>query len=317
MTMGIETLYKSIQDFLTKPPVIIWGSGATVAYGLPSMEILNDVLKKEFDFFNKDNNNLEEELGNPKYEEYLFDIRKSIWKIINTADEITIGEIISTSSRFAGLEKMLKKFLEPHPNNLTIITTNYDRVLENVMAKLSINYTDGFYGKQLSLFDYNQLSVKKTYCVQLLKVHGSLNWFNVDGEVRYFKKNDIYEPLIIPPGKNKYRQAFEDPYRTIIQFSDNAIRNAECFLVVGFGFNDEHITPEIVLKTKYGCPIVLVTKKVTNIAKELLKDAKKYLFLEEATTGGTVVTIKNGDNVMSEIFKCEELWMLDKFMEVF
>ena len=50
--MGIETLYKSIQDFLTKPPVIIWGSGATVAYGLPSMEILNDVLKKEFDFFN-------------------------------------------------------------------------------------------------------------------------------------------------------------------------------------------------------------------------------------------------------------------------
>ncbi|MBD5406121.1 MAG: hypothetical protein HDR56_00690 [Treponema sp.] len=317
MTMGIETLYKSIQEFLTKPPVIIWGAGATVAYGLPSMKILNELLKKEFDFFNENNNNLEEELGNSKYEKYLFDIRKSIWKIINTADEMALGEIISTFSKFAGVEKMVKKFLEPHPNNLTIITTNYDRILENVMAKLNIDYTDGFYGKLLSVFDYNQLSVEKTNCVRLLKVHGSLNWFNVDGEVRYFKENDIYEPLIIPPGKNKYRQAFEDPYRTIIQFSDNVIKNAECFLIVGFGFNDEHITPEIILKTKYGCPIVLVTKKITDSAKELLKDARKYLFLEEATTGGTVVTIKNGDNVISEIFKCEELWMLDKFMEVF
>ena len=34
MTIGIETLYKSIQEFLTKPPVIIWGAGATVAYGV-------------------------------------------------------------------------------------------------------------------------------------------------------------------------------------------------------------------------------------------------------------------------------------------
>jgi hypothetical protein len=30
-----------VQDFLKNPPLIVWGSGATIPFGLPSMKDLN------------------------------------------------------------------------------------------------------------------------------------------------------------------------------------------------------------------------------------------------------------------------------------
>ena len=42
-----EEVLKLIQNFLKKPPVIIWISGATIPYGLPSMENLKKCLTSE------------------------------------------------------------------------------------------------------------------------------------------------------------------------------------------------------------------------------------------------------------------------------
>ena len=41
--MTKDEIYKLIQVFLNNPPVVIWGSGATIAYGLPSMDELNKI----------------------------------------------------------------------------------------------------------------------------------------------------------------------------------------------------------------------------------------------------------------------------------
>ena len=78
--MTKDETYKLIQKFLKDPPVVIWGSGATICYGLPSMNDLNNALKKKYVFFDKSNTNLEEELGKDKYEPYLAEIRKTIWQ---------------------------------------------------------------------------------------------------------------------------------------------------------------------------------------------------------------------------------------------
>ena len=40
-----DEAFTVIQNFLKDPPVIIWGSGATIPYGLPSMNDLNKKLK--------------------------------------------------------------------------------------------------------------------------------------------------------------------------------------------------------------------------------------------------------------------------------
>ena len=67
-----------IQTFLKNPPVIIWGSGATISMGLPTMGALNDALKEKIDNFNGTDENLEVELGKIEYESQMPEIRKVI-----------------------------------------------------------------------------------------------------------------------------------------------------------------------------------------------------------------------------------------------
>lgn len=315
--MTEDEIYKLIQYFLKNPPVVIWGSGATIAYGLPSMNDLNDVLKSKYDFFDKANNNLEEELGKEKYQDHLSEIRKTIWSCIKEKDEIILQDILTNYNKYNGIRLLIEKFTEPHPHVFNIITTNYDRVLEDVMSINNYSYTDGFSGRLLSSYQESIFkNTSDTPFINLIKVHGSLNWFKINGETRYFNCNSKYEPKIIPPGKNKYQQAFSEPYRNLIQISDKAIKDSKSLLLVGFGFNDEHITPRITERIHKGIPIVMLTKNITPTAKGQLKFATCYLAIEENSAKKTKITYKKqSDNKEFIEIIDGSLWKLDNFME--
>lgn len=313
-----ETIFNLVQNFLKNPPLIVWGSGATISFGLPSMWHLNEVLKKEIDNFDDTNENLEAELSKDKYQEQMPQIKKIIWNTIHQPDITVLEKIITKNSDFDGIKSLIEKLIDTHPKVANIVTTNYDRVLEYVMSYHDILYTDGFNGQMLSMFKEQQFKDKEL--VNLVKVHGSLNWFNVDGETRYL--NCFHEdktPQIITPSKNKYQEAYQSPYRELIQKSDNLIENATSFLVIGFGFNDEHLTPKIKTKVKKGIPIILLTKEVTSNSYEELKDAEKYLFFEESKNDGmTKITYKeNSSSDIKEIELEGAFWQLNKFMEIF
>lgn len=321
--MTKDETYKLIQKFLQDPPVVIWGSGATIDYGLPSMNDLNDALKKKYAYFDKNNTNLEEELGKDKYEPYLSEIRKTIWECIAEKDNSLLNDILNNFKQYTGIKLLIEKFSAPYPNIFNIITTNYDRVLENILVSNNFAFTDGFSGRILSLFDEelfinNSNKKSKNSFVNLIKVHGSLNWFNINGETRYYSNDNTYEPTIIPPGKNKYKQAYSEPYRSLIQISDKTIKSSKSILVIGFGFNDEHITPRITEQIKKGVPIVILTKELTKTTKEQLKNASYYLALEEGDLGKTRITYKEKS---SDTVKIDEfdgfLWQLNNFMEAF
>jgi len=309
-----DDIFRIIQKMLEKPPVIIWGSGATIPFGLPSMQDLNKMLSEKVKDFDGSNNNLEEELGKEKYLKILPKIRQIIWDRINGADKIILSELISNKDKYSGVLALIKKFLEPHPQNINIITTNYDRLLEYVMTYHNINFTDGCSGRVLSAF--NEDIFKDKNIVNLIKVHGSLNWGKIDNEIRYtdiFNKN--IEPVIIPPGKNKYQETYHSPYRELIQYSDKVIKKADSFFAIGFGFNDEHITPRIINKINSGTPIVLITRTITQTADKELKNAKNYVLLEKSDTDNTKVRIRqNGENTTSS-FLDKDYWTLTKFME--
>ncbi len=317
MTDKDELVFSTIQTFLKNPPVIIWGSGATVALGLPTMGTLNTALRKNITGFNESNDNLEIELGDPKYEPQFPEIRKVIWDAVNTADAQVLSELINNNCRlYDGINRMIEKFRETHPQVVNIITTNYDRVLEYVMAYHNIPFTDGFEGKQLSRF-YSD-SFRDKNITNLIKVHGSLNWFKVDGSIRHLMQNsETVEPVIICPGKNKYKEAYNSPYRELIQKADDLINEASSFLVVGFGFNDAHLTPKIREKVREGTPLVSIAKEITDSCKEELKDAQKYIFLQEGDDSSTKVTLKlNRDSEPKEIIVKDDFWKLDQFMEI-
>lgn len=314
--MSNNEIYKLIQDFLKDPPVVIWGSGATNAYGLPTMNDLNNNLKSLIPNFNTTDKNLEEELGDPKYEVHLSEIRKNIWNCIAEKDNEILMDMLENPIKYNGIKSLIEKFIEPHPHILNIITTNYDRVLENVLALNNFFYTDGFSGRLLSSFDEEAFSQSiKNKLVKLIKVHGSLNWFEINGETRYFNNIGTFEPKIVPPGKNKYQQTYYEPYRSLIQLSDNIIKKSKSLLVIGFGFNDEHLTPRITEQIKKGNPIVILAKKITESTKEQLKTAPCWLTLEKGTSVRTKISYKqtSTEKIVDEIDN--SLWQLDKFME--
>lgn len=314
-TMNKDDVFKIIQTMLKNPPVVIWGSGATIPFGMPSMYDLNTEIGNRFNFFDASTNNLEEELGKDKYRDSLPDIRKFIWKVVEKKDNEAQKGICKNDNCYLGVKELIERFIDVEPQVLNIITTNYDRVLENVMAFNNINFTDGFNGRNLSYFDEDLFINKKN--VNLIKVHGSLNWFNIEDEVRYSYDAENTDCIIIPPGKNKYQEVQKTPYRELIQKSDTVIKNAKSLFVVGFGFNDEHLTPKIKMKIKNNCPIILITKKITETTETELKNAKEYVLLEEDVNRKTKIRIKKRNETDEEKISLEgDYWQLNKFLEV-
>lgn len=311
-----EKVFTIIQNYLKTPPVIIWGSGATVPFGLPSMNTLNGILKDNISEFDKDCENLEVELGKEKYHEVMPQIRNIIWNAVSTVDYEVLQKLLtSNSDDFNGIKKLVEKISDAHPKVANIVTTNYDRIIENVLSFHGIPFTDGFLGKELSLFDESLFSSKNI--VNIVKVHGSLNWFDFGGEIRYLQNNiESSVPQIICPGKNKYQEAYKSPYRELIQKSDLFINSADSFLVIGFGFNDEHLTPRIKSKIKKGTPIVVITKIISETCLIELESAEKYVLLEDDGDDKTKVTLKER-NLEKQIIILEgNFWSLNNFIEI-
>ena len=315
----MDHIFSTIQKFLNNPPVIIWGSGATIPFNLPSMTQLNDALKEKIKDFNANNDNLENELGKDEYKERMPEIRKAVWNTVNQADKQVYEKLAGgNSDDLKPIKNIIEKFRACHPRVVNIITTNYDRILEYVMSYHNIPFTDGFSGKDFSMF--SEANFKDRDLVNLIKVHGSLNWFKIQGSIRFLSSHsECCEPIIICPGKNKYQEASQSPYRDLIQKSDNLIQKANGFLVVGFGFNDEHLTPQIKKKISAGTPLVLATKEVTEPCKNEMAQAQKYVLLQECkkSENKTLVMIKEGKEMEIEEQSIDgNYWQLNKFMEI-
>lgn len=315
----MDRICSTIQEFLNNPPVIIWGSGATIPFNVPSMVQLNNVLREQIEGFNITNENLENELGKDEYKRKMTEIRRVVWDTVNQADKQVHEKL--TKGNFDELEpikNMIEKFRDCHPRVVNIITTNYDCILEYAMSYYDIPFTDGFSGKDFSIF--SEVNFKDKDLVNLIKVHGSLNWFKIQGSIRFLSYySECCEPIIICPGKNKYQEAYQIPYRDLIQKSDNLIQKASSFLVVGFGFNDEHLTPKIKDKVNAGIPLVLVTREVTESCKKEMAQAQKYVFLQKCkeSESKTLVEIKKEKEMGIEKQSIDgNYWQLNKFMEV-
>lgn len=195
-----EIVFQTIQKFLKNPPVIIWGSGATVPYGLPTMTDLNCKLQEKIEGFNPESTNLEAELGDPKYSGQSSEIRSTIWQTIYEAEQRFKQDIISGAvDNLSVVMRLIKKFWDAHPRVVNVITTNYDHVLELALGYYGIPYTDGFVGRDFSIFD-STLFDKETKIVHVIKVHGSLSWFQIDGSVRYLNTPECSNSAIIIPG---------------------------------------------------------------------------------------------------------------------
>lgn len=316
-----EDVFKLIQHLLKDVPVIIWGSGAVIDYGLPSMANLKQNLKGIVKGLDNDEANLEKELGKIDDENKLNNIIKIIRGAVLEKDLECLENAIQDSNYFEAVTKMLNIFYNPHPCTIDIITTNYDRVLEYALSQSGYSYTDGFSGRLLSEFKPKAFEKNKEM-IHLIKVHGSLNWVEYDNR-QFFLSNmeniENVKPVMILPSNNKYKDAYMEPFRSLIIKSDSIIENAKSFLIVGFGFNDEHLIPKIEKKIKEGTPTVVITKQATTPCKDNLRNATNYCLLEQSKSENkTKITLrKNKSDKVKELDLEGNYWQLNKFMEIY
>ena len=310
-----DKIFRLIQRFLENHPVIVWGSGATIPYGLPGMSELVKVLKPYIGEIAEDAD-LETELGKLEDDSQIDKIRIDVREAIFKKDRICLEESIKDSKHFSAVIKMVKKFYDAHPRKVDILTTNYDCVLEYALSGANYDLTDGFTGRSLSTFAQKHLE-KERDIVNIIKVHGSLNWFS-DGSNRLLYLPHKYEssaltPVMILPSDRKYRESYREPYRTLITKSDELIEKAESFLVVGFGFRDDHITPKVEKKIESGTPIVIITKKATGSCKRKLERAEKYILLEKSKSA-TKITFKSKESSSPDNCQLQgDYWKLEPF----
>lgn len=334
MDLDLNDVTKMIQEYLADSPLVVLGSGASVPYGLPTMSGLASVLRKdallqvEKDaaklFSDMDSVGLEAAIDNSLLSENAKNqIRKLTWDCINKADLALFGDK-DLEDRMQSLVQLIKKIITASPNQITVVTTNYDRLSEYATDLYGASTVTGFEGNLFRKFYgfsdsvNNKRIVARERVVKILKVHGSLDWFMAeDGSIISFPLQEKiptgYTPLIVPPGKEKYSTTHEEPYRTIIEEADREFKKAGSFLCIGYGFNDSHIQPKLISQIKSGGkPIVVITKKATDECLRLVSDknVKKYLILEDNDSETRVIS-KNEDTNVSR-----SIWSLKGFMEV-
>lgn len=331
--MDFDGCVSQIQSFLENSPLIVLGSGASMAYGLPSMDALateivshhEEINDDGFDDFciRLDTTDIETAIDESSLKpETLQLIREITWNYINSCDlNFFNGGICEENFVMA---KLLKKVIQPSPNSVSVITTNYDRIAEYAADIIEATTITGFEGALIKKQSLPSISLQnkriraRERTVSIWKVHGSLDWFISDTNIiRSYpfstKIPNGFSPLIVPPGKNKYSVTHDEPYRSIISEADKAFISAGSYLCIGYGFNDEHIQPKLLAEIQKGKPIVVLAKKITPSCRKHLIDTKinKCIVIECADIGKTKVY----GNGWSEIYD-GNFWNLEEFIQI-
>lgn len=337
-----DQIFTEIQNVVSNNPVVIIGSGASVSYGIPGMSVLADELKSFFSMHtyvapesqksvrefldNLDKGmGLEDALLKTKATKEVEDkIVNLVWNLIGSADKAVFDRFLAGEQM--KLQPLLKYLVYNDPNKVcNIVTTNYDRIVEYAACQtdafVNTGFTPHIKGRPYSKYDFlpKKIDSEFTGCLNIWKVHGSLDWFKVGDEVvsiaNAMSTPKDYEPCIITPGTNKYEKTQQEPYRGIFSHVDGVFNKASGFLCIGYGFNDAHVHPVLLrIAKKVGIRILIVTMEITDPIKENVMNAgHDYIAIYSDGANGTVFqTPSETMTIPDEIY-----WSVDGFSKIY
>lgn len=252
---------------------------------------------------------------------------------------------VSTGEVSGPLHGMLRKLVDglPPTNPVQhVVTPNYDMLIEHTCDALEVPWTDGFTTGSTCRRDWSAArnsmlkmtreprgrtwtdTIRFMPHVQLHKVHGSINWFRNTDETRLLRCDRMTDgPLpadwrrtMITPGRGKLEEAGKNRER--FAEADAAIAEASAFLIVGYGFNDDHIHNGIRKRlVDQGCSGIVVTRDWSpNIENWVRRSTNLWAVCQEPG-GGKSGTIVVGPGNVDAPMVCEgqDLWKIVEFVE--
>lgn len=305
--MNLAELKKRIQEHFRTGLVTLVGSGLSAASGLPTMSKLEVYLRDrmparisaaELDEWNRIKAVLEAGQG---LEVALHAVLTSE-NVGNAIVNLTAGLIAEEEARVirsALSKRVVLPFstLLPHitpstSNEVHVITSNYDRLVEVAAETVGYGVDTMFVGNYFAALDEktsrdsflseirpHRTSYRKIYRkrVRLFKPHGSLDWYEQDGEpVRSPVPLDCRR-LMITPGAQKYKRGYESIFERHRAAANGILEEADRFLIVGYGFNDEHLEKTLRRELHRGKPCMISTLQLSSSAMAVI-DANPNVF---------------------------------------
>lgn len=342
MRIDKDSIYKTFQEICRQVPIVILGSGPSCAAGIPGMETLAECLLEKLVNNSSDkwkaisdnlrkNVDLETSLNKtPPDEKLIKEVIRIVGGFIYEKDKDVRERYLNGQMKIP-VEQLINYY---RSEILTIITPNYDCIVEYCCDELKIHCNTGFTGYFRKTLNFEKAERETEYVdktvivrgkrrriekttphVELFKVHGSIDWYDFNNSTVsdiFLIESGKYEDkrLIIIPGDRKYFEAFHEPYRELIQKADNAIRSGRSFLMIGYGFNDDHIQEILVKRLKEDeKPGIIITKKLSEKAKELLSGCPNLWGIIQKNSS-TVIRNKDTEYEIRDI----ELWRIDEFV---
>lgn len=302
------------QDCISNAPVLILGSGASAAYGIPGMPALAAHLKslvltglstqdekKWADFIallgSKD---LEAALTEVRLSEALTQlVVNSAWDFLNPTDMNVFDRMLRETDMFP-LTRLYKHLFNSTHQEIDVVTPNYDRLAEYAADSGGFVHFTGFGLGHLRsrIIDHKPMvrfGSSPARTVNIWKVHGSFDWFRdsagvVLGLPASRTRPIGLDPVIVTPGIEKYRLTHDEPFLSIKKGADLALASARAYLCIGYGFNDSHVQTKLVERCRVEhVPLVLLTRTISPTANAFLNSGKckRYLAIEESPDGGS------------------------------
>jgi len=150
-------------------------------------------------------------------------------------------------------------------SRLKLFTTNYDLCFERAASYQGLIAIDGFSFVEPRRFDpkyFNYDIVRRSRpgeetvsyidgVFHLHKLHGSVNWARIGNEIIIKNNPTPEEACLIYPAGEKYQQSYNQPFLENMAHYLSFLREPNtCIIVIGFGFNDKHISEPLISAVK-------------------------------------------------------------------
>lgn len=220
--------------------------------------------------------------------------------LVSERERSVVTEVFA-GTRTLRLTKLMAHLLKPS-NGLPIVTTNYDRLVEIAVEEASIGVDTMFVGRFAGTL--NERESKLSFCRNVTfkkpnftyhykpraivcKPHGSLDWYLRGGKpVCYAGELPDATRLIITPGQNKFRNGYESPFDHHRSRANDAIDRASRFLILGYGFNDDHLETHLSPAIRGGKPTLMMTRSLSHAAETLAVGHANVIALDHVQHAG-------------------------------
>jgi hypothetical protein len=178
-------------------------------------------------------------------------------------------------------------------SRLKLFTTNYDLCFETAAGKQGLVVLDGFsftlprrFDPRFFTYDIvrrpttgDDVATPLEGVFHLNKLHGSVNWSRSgNGEIEVNAHPSPEAACLIYPAKGKYQQSYVQPHLELVSQYFAVLREPNtCLIVIGFGFNDDHLSEPILaaVQTNPHIRLIIVNPWADDLT-ERPTEANKY-----------------------------------------